>query len=145
MKMYYGNTPIKSMKIRHYEMDTNDATLVSSDMQCGITAYAKGRKVTGTGKSFEFANYGDFETNLSRYVPSDINIIEVSSTEHPIKLSFELAAMNNMDFSNAKNIATVTIDGNDFDISVSVNSNVLKISCDKTICLQVFYGKDNYV
>lgn len=32
-------------------MDTNDATIVASDMQSGSVAYAKGRKVMGAGSN----------------------------------------------------------------------------------------------
>ena len=33
----------------------------------------------------------------------------------------------------------------EYDLFVSVKSNILKVSCEKTFDLQVFYGKDNYV
>lgn len=83
MKMIYNGTPIKSLNIKRYEMNTNDATLKASDMQVGVTAYAKGKKVTGTGKSFEFAYYGGFETNSINYVPNMINVIEIASVNYP--------------------------------------------------------------
>ena len=145
MKMMYNGIPIKSLNIKHFEVSTNDATLRESDMQTGVTAYARGRKVVGTGKAFEFANYGGLVTNTDRFVPNDINVIEISSINYPIKSNFELQSMKNIDFSNTQNIATVVIDGNEYDLIVSVKSNTLTISCDKTIELQVFYGKDNYV
>lgn len=142
MKLMLGGTPVKKMMIHN---DTMDATMVASDMQAGVTAYANGQKITGTGKSFEFANYGKIETNLSRYVPSDINIIEIASSEYPIKLTIDLGDMKGIDFSNSQNVAIANIDGVNYDINVSVISNILKISCDKTFYVQVFYGKDNYV
>lgn len=144
MKMYLGNTPIKSLNIKHYELDTNSATLKPSDMQAGITAFARGKKVTGTGKSFEFAQYGSIETNMGRYVPSDINIIELASSTYPIKLKTDLINLLTLDFSVNQNIASVIIDGVEYDLYVSVVSNIFKITCDKTFYLQVFYGKDNY-
>ncbi len=142
MKLMLGNTPVKKMMIHN---DTQDATMVASDLQAGVTCYAKGQKVTGTGKSFEFANYGQLKTNTSRYVPSNINIIELASTEYPIKLSLILSDLKTLDFSTSQKIATVSIDGVEYDLTVSINSHILKVSCDKTFYLQVFYGKDNYV
>lgn len=145
MKMMYNGTPIKSLNIKHYEVSTNDATLRESDMQAGITAYARGKKITGTGKAFEFANYGTLETNASTFIPTNINLIELASAEYPIKLNMILSDLNVLDFSANQKIATVVIDGVEYDLIVNVNSNILKVNCDKTFALQVFYGKDNYV
>lgn len=145
MKMMYNGTEIKSLNIKHYEMNTNSATVQPSDLQAGVTCFGRGKKITGTGKSFEFAQYGGVITNADRFVPSGINVIEVSSVDYPVKSNITLESMKNVDFSTEKNIATVIIDGSEYVLTVSVNSNVLKINCDKTINLQVFYGKDNYV
>lgn len=145
MRMIYGNTPVKTMNVRHFEINTNDCSIVPSDLQAGVTCFAKGQKMTGTGKAFEFANYGTLQTNLPRYVPSSINIIEVCSTEHPVKLLSPLNNMWNADFSTDITVAVVVIDGVEYDLSVSVKSNLLTIKCDKTISLEVFLGKDNYI
>lgn len=145
MKMMYNGTQIKSLNIKHYEMNTNSATVQPSDLQAGVTCFGRGKKITGTGKSFEFAHYGKIESNLTRHVPTDINIVEVASSEYPIKLAIELGAMKNIDFSVPQKVAVVNIDGNEFDINVSVNSNTLTVSCDRDFSLQIFYGKDNYV
>ena len=145
MKMYLGETPVKSLNIKHYELDTNSATMVASDLQAGVTAFAKGKKVTGTGKSFEFAYYGQVETNLPLYVPNNINVVEVASTIYPIKLIIALNNMENVDFTIEQIVGTVTIDGVEYNISVQALNNILTISCEKSISLQVFYGKDNYV
>lgn len=51
MKLCLGSTPVKSLNIRKLDVDTNDATIVASDMQSGSIAYAKGQKVTGTGSN----------------------------------------------------------------------------------------------
>lgn len=142
MKLMKGSTPIKKTMIHN---DTQDATMVASDLQAGVTCYAKGQKVTGTGKSFEFAQYGGLRTNLSRYIPNDINVIEISSTEYPVKMSLDLYAIREIDFSTSQQIGTVVIDNVEYALTVSVVSNILKILCDKTFYLQVFYGKDLYI
>lgn len=145
MKMMYNGTQIKSLNVKHYEMNTNSCDMIASDLQAGKTAVARGKKITGTGKSFEFAYYGQLKTNDDRYIPSDINVIELSSLEYPVKLTIQLTDLKNCDFSTEQTIATVVIDGIEYDLVVAVNSNLLKVSCDKTFYLQVFFGKDNYV
>lgn len=145
MKMIYNGTPMKSLHVHHFEMNTNDCTMIPSDLQAGVTAFAKGKKVTGTGKCFEFANYGQLETNMGRYVPSMINIVGVSSLDYPVKLLIPLNEMKNKDFSSIQEIGSVTIDGVDYALTAQVSSNIFKINCEKTFFLEVFYGKDNYV
>lgn len=145
MKMMYNGTQIKSLNIKHFEVSTNDCDMVASDMQAGKTAVARGKKITGTGKSFEFAYYGALTTNSERYVPSNINVIEIASLDCPVKSTLQLWLMKDVDFSSPQNIGTAIVDGSEYNLTVSVNSNILIISCDKEIQLQTFYGKDRYV
>lgn len=145
MKMIYNGVPMKSMKVNHYEMNTNSATVQPSDMQAGVTCFARGQKITGTGKSFEFANYGGFETNFPIYIPNLVNIVEITSTSNPIKSNIALSDMKNVDFSISQNIGSVIVNNVEYPITTSVSGNFLTISCDKSITLEVFYGKDNYV
>lgn len=145
MKMFLGNTPMKNLNIHHYEISTNDCDMVASDLQAGKTAVARGQKITGTGKSFEFASYGDFKTNDSVYVPSSINVIQVSSTNEPIKLAMTLNDMRYNNFNTPVEIGSVFVNGAYYPISVVVTNNILTISCEQDIALEVFYGKDNYV
>ena len=145
MKMIYGGVPYNTLKLKYFEVPTNDATCEPTAVQAGLTYYANGRKQVGTGKSFEFANYGDYTTNRNKYVPTNINIIQVSSAEYPIKVNMALLSMKNVDFTKEQNIAAVVIDGVEHDLIVSVQSNMMKIACDQTVQLQVFYGKDNYI
>ena len=141
MKLMLGGTPVKKMMIHN---DTMDATMVASDLQAGVTAYANGQKVTGTGKSFEFATYGATKTNISDYIPSLINVVEITSLDYPIKSSIAFKNMKDIDFSTEQMIGSVTIDGVEYPITVIVENNIITFNCDKTVTLQSFYGKDNY-
>ena len=145
MKLYLGSTPVKSLNVRKLDVDTSDATIVASDMQSGRTAYANGVKLTGTGKCFAFASYGQFRTNFAQPIPSGINIIEIASLEYPVKLSVLLDDMKNLDFTVEQTLGEVTINGVAKEISVSITDNNMTIVCDQDIYLQLFYGKDDHV
>ena len=145
MKMFYGNTPVNSLNIKHYELNTNDATLKASDMQSGITAYARGQKVTGTGKALSFANYGVMYTNIQDFVPEIINVIEIASVHYPVRNAIALNDMRNVDFSVEQTIGSVVVDGIEYPITTNFNGMIFTLNCEKTIALEVFYGKDNYV
>lgn len=145
MKMFYGNIPVNSMKIKHYELSTSDATVQPSDLQSGITCYARGKKVTGTGKAFEFAMYGKAYTNTQLFSPSIINIIKISCLDYPVKSSMGLNVMGGTDFSSIQTIGYVIIDDIEYPITAQVNGDILTLFCEKTIELQYFYGKDLYV
>ena len=144
MKMMYNGTPIKNLNIKHFEVSTNSATVRPSDMQAGVTAFARGQKVVGTGKCFEFANYGNIRTNTQIYVPNEINIIEIASLEYPIKTSITFENMATIDFSTARIIGSVNIDGSDVEIMAKIENNIFTIICRNTIDLQIFYGRDRY-
>lgn len=145
MKMMYNKTPVKSMKVKHYEISTNDCSAIPSDLQTGVTCVSKGKKITGTGKSFEFAHYGTTRLNLPIPVPEAINVIEIASTEYPVRMLFGVNNIKNIDFSSESAVANVTIDGEEYIVSLTMNNNILTISCEKSISLEIFYGKDNYV
>lgn len=145
MKMFYKGTPVKSLNIKHYEVSTNDATLKASDLQSGVTAYAKGKKVTGTGKAFSFASYGSWFTNESIFIPATINVIQIGSVEYPVKMTVPMNSMYSYDFTTSQEVAEVTIDGVVYPISVSVQNGEFLAACEKTINIELFYGKDEYV
>lgn len=142
MKMMYNGAPVKSVMLH---TDSDSATMVASDLQSGVTAFARGQKITGTGKSFEFARYGQLVTNESDYIPSDINIIHICSLDNPVKLTIALNNMKNQDFSTPLEIGSMFVDNVFYPIFVSVSDNFITITCEQTATLQVFYGKDNYV
>ena len=140
----YGSVPVKSLNVHHFEMDTNDASLQPSDMQAGVTAYARGQKITGTGKCFSFASYGAWETNSSDIVPTTINVIHVGSTDYLVRMKAPLGDITHYDFSVAQEVAEVSVDGVVYPITVSVQNGEFIINCEKTIFLELFIGKDEY-
>lgn len=144
MKMIYGGTPVKSLKVKHYEVSTSDATVQPSDVQAGVTYYARGTKGVGTGKSFEFAIYGAANTNVPNYTPVSINVIEIASTTYPIKSVFVLNDMANVDFSSEQTVGFALIDGVEYPITAKVEGALLTFGCEKSITLEVFYGRDRY-
>ena len=145
MKMMYNGTQIKSLNIKHYEMDTNSATVQPSDLQAGVTCFGRGKKITGTGKSFEHANYGRFMTNFPIIVPSNVNIIEITSTEYPVRHVIALGDMKDIDFNTSQSVANVIINSLECPITASVTDGTLMLQCEQTINVEVFFGKDNYV
>lgn len=146
MKMMYNGTQIKSLNVNHYEMSTQDATLKESDMQTGVTAYARGRKITGTGKAFSFALYGGCNSNDIIPIPVEsINTVSISCTTYPVRMTTPIEDLRFIDFSTAKTVAIMTVNGIDYPISISVLNNMITITCDKTATLQVVFGKDEYV
>lgn len=145
MKMIYGGTPVKSLKVKHYEISTNDCDMIASDLQAGKTAVAKGRKITGTGKAFDFATYGSWKTNRPDFVPETINVIQVNSLDYPVIMTVTLREMTTLDFSTPQKIADVIVDGTSYPITVSVQSGMLTVACDQTINIEMFYGRDRYI
>lgn len=145
MKMYYGNVPVNSMKVKHYDVSTNDATMIASDLQAGITAYARGQKIMGTGKCFEFAVYGKIKSNFPTPIPLSINVIEIASMDYPVQLSIALSDMKSTDFTTEQTIGNVIVGGTVYPVTVKAESNILTINCTETIWFQIFYGKDNYI
>lgn len=142
MKMYLGDVPVKAL---YTHTDTDEGNITAPDMQSGMIAFAKGVKLTGTGKAFAFASYGQMPTNKAWPVPSIINVIEVSSLTYPVKTNIALSSMKNTNFSTIQKIGAVTINGTAYDITAQVSNNMLTVGCSKDISLEVFYGRDEHV
>lgn len=142
MKMYLGDVPVKAL---YTHTDTDEGNITAPDMQSGMIAFAKGVKLTGTGKAFAFAAYGQMLTNKAWPVPSIINVIEVSSLTYPVKTNIALSSMKNTNFSTIQKIGAVTINGTAYDITAQVSNNMLTVGCSKDIGLEVFYGRDEHV
>lgn len=142
MKMYLGDVPVKAL---YTHTDTDEGNITAPDMQSGMIAFAKGVKLTGTGKAFAFASYGHMSTNKAWPVPSIINVIEVSSLTYPVKTNIALNSMKNTNFSTIQKIGAVTINGTAYDITAQVSNNMLTVGCSKDIGLEVFYGRDEHV
>lgn len=142
MKMYLGDVPVKAL---YTHTDTDEGNITAPDMQSGMIAFAKGVKLTGTGKAFAFASYGQVSTNKALPVPSIINVIEVSSLTYPVKMNIALSSMKNTNFSTIQKIGAVTINGTAYDITAQVSNNMLTVGCSKDISLEVFYGRDEHV
>lgn len=142
MKMYLGDVPVKAL---YTHTDTDEGNITAPDMQSGMIAFAKGVKLTGTGRAFAFASYGQMPTNTAWPVPSIINFIEVSSLTYPVKTNIALSSMKNTNFSTIQKIGAVTINGTAYDITAQVSNNMLTVGCSKDISLEVFYGRDEHV
>lgn len=145
MKMMYGNTPIKSLNVKYFEMDTNDCTMVASDLQAGVTAVARGQKITGTGKAFSFASYGRWTTNISNFIPMDINTVQIGSMDYPVRMTISINGSHSCDFSTPQEVAEVIVDGTAYPMTVSVQNEEFLVTCEKTINIQFFIGKDEYI
>lgn len=145
MKLMYGSVPVKSLNVHSYEMDTNDCTMVASDLQAGVTAVARGQKITGTGKAFSFAMYGGWRTNDSIFIPTMINAVQIGSVDYPVKMNISMSNMYSHDFTVPQEVAEVVIDGIAYPMTVSVQNGEFLVACDKTISIQLFMGKDEYV
>lgn len=142
MKMYLGDVPVKAL---YTHTDTDEGNITAPDMQSGMIAFAKGVKLTGTGKAFAYAMYGSCSSNASMPIPvSSLNTIVISCASYAVKMTGEIIDLGKNNYTTARAVANVTIDGKNYPITVKIASNTLTIACGKTVTLQVLFGKDNH-
>jgi hypothetical protein len=53
--------------------------------------------------------------------------------------------MQDIDFTTEQTIAIVVIDNVEYPITMKIEGYALVSNCEKTVSLDFFYGKDNYV
>lgn len=63
----------------------------------------------------------------------------------PIKSSIDFNNMRNIDFTVEQTVGAAIIDGIEYPIVASVKNSIFTLNCEKTITLEIFFGKDNYV
>lgn len=142
MKLSIGDTVLKSVMVH---TDSDDATLVASALQSGLSGYAGGQKVVGTGKAFAFAFYGRVFSNDVIPIPiSDINTISIASDTNSIRMTDSIVNFREFDFSTAKSVAVVTVNSVDCDVTVQVSNNTVTFTCSQNVGLQIVLGKDDY-
>ena len=142
MKLMLGNTPVKKMMIHN---DTQDATIQPSCIQVGEIGYARGQKIIGTGKAFAYSLYGNIMTNITYPAIHKINTVIISSSLYPIKMNISIIEIQNSEDVSNLTVGTISIDGTDYPITLTINDNGFKFNCEKTMKLQGFCGKDEYI
>lgn len=143
MQLRLGDTKVKALMIHN---DTSDATLKASDMQAGVTGYANGQKITGTGKAFVFALYGSASSDAMIPLPVEtINTILLGCANNPIKMVDTVVAMRDYDFSSDKQVATVNVGGTDYPITLRITGGIATFGCSQKVTLQILIGKDEYI
>lgn len=145
MKMFLGKTPINAMNVKHFEVSTQDCTAIPSDIQTGVTCVSKGKKITGTGKSFSFASYGKWKTNEPNFIPMNINTVQIGSVDYPVRMTVSISGSHSYNFAAPQEVAEVVINGIAYPMTVSVQNGEFLVTCEKTIDIQFFIGKDEYI
>ena len=137
-----GGTPIKKTMIHN---DTQDATIQPACMQVGEIGYARGQKIVGTGKAFAYSFYGGIITNIPYSIQHRINTVIISSSLYPMKMNMGIMEIQNRENISNLTVGVISINGNDYPITLNINDNSFTFYCEKTIELQGFCGKDEYI
>lgn len=160
MSLYFGNKKIGNIGITNgIGLDTSDADMTPADGQNGKIYYANGKRYVGTGKCFEFANYGTATFDLifdehgnDRYgitlqTPSVTNIIFISSIPNSDIVVQEIFNITEIEENKALKVGTnLTTNG---DIFAFHSQGHIFIYCEDVQNIKsefnYFIGKDRYV
>ena len=159
MPLYFGGKRISSIGITNgIGLDTSDADMTPADGQNGKIYYANGKRYVGTGRCFEFAQYGIKITQLiqdengnDKYgvkieldkVP---NLILISSTDSGDTIIQTKHLVNLSEGTSVLIGQNITANGEMFAL---YNTNYLFIYFseieNKKTKLRFFVGKDNEI
>lgn len=146
---------VNNKSIKHVgvltEPNSYQTDIKSEDMQCGSTAVSKGKVVTGTGRCFESAGYGeryvedDGESSvISIFTRSCPNVVLIASTTEG---DVVLQHTHKIDFASADKIEIGVNRDSAEGVYASYANNVLTIYTASMVeshtRLKYFYGKDN--
>lgn len=158
MSYIVNGKPVKSVGIIT-EPSSYGTDITPEDMQSGRTAVSKGKIVTGTGRAFEFARYGQChvdvlydENNKAVYgtmfkIESDCNIVLISSIPNGDMFSQESVIF---DISGSGDSAKVaTNNSTSSDVNAFYRDGYLHIYSVKMANLETsfnyFVGKDGLI
>lgn len=140
------------------EPSTYDADITPENMQNGMTAYAKGKKVVGTGKAFEEAGYGkrtiaairdtygNEKYGISIFTEIKPNLLFIASTTEG---DVVLQTNHILDLAENETISIGVNHSASGDLKVSYDGTHLKFYFENTdnkkTKLIYFFGKDNHI
>ena len=157
MSLHLGNTKYKGVFVQNAP-NSYQTDITPADMQSGKTCVSKGQVLTGTGKAFEFAEYGsylvrkitDSKGNKLYGVPLDVgenaNIIFIapSSTGDIVLQENFIVDIKSGEITNLGINHTT---GGEINACYENNRVIVYLtdfSTNKTI-LRIFVGKDNAI
>lgn len=140
------------------EPSTYDADITPENMQHGMIGYAQGKKVVGTGRCFEFVQYGtkvvreitDFDGSVKHGISLDIesgaNLVFVASSTIGDSIA-QTTYLVNMAEGVTEKIGQSLTDGGDLYASYKNGRLTIYLSNEpkERTMLRLFVGKDNEI
>lgn len=137
-------------------LETYDADITPENMQHGMTAYARGQKVIGTGKAFEFVQYGSMVVEeiidtdgtirhgILFNVDAGANIVFIAASDVGDAIVQTEYLVNMTEGATAK-IGQNLTDGGDVRAYYANGCLIIYLSNEpkERTLLRVFIGKDN--